>query len=308
MPALVAIEVSLPCAPSSAQPSDQAATGDGQQDCAPPDIASMLEACNAALHPGACVEARPGVHVPQFAQVSVDSPTAVRVEVTSPRRDLDAPTVRVLEFSAADEPREKWRTVGFTTALVVEGRVEPARPSPAPKLETEESRQYVALATARLVGASGFGVRSPKAGGHVQIAARARQAPLFVGVSAEYTTSAWTTKGIDGDATWSELGVGVSTAVDLADELELFIHVSGLAQRLALNGQKKAEVAEVSLWQPGLRCGLDLAWPVYARWYGVLGAHATGVIAPVELRAEGEQVARVPAVGGGVTIGIQYRF
>jgi hypothetical protein len=318
MPALVAIEVTLPpCAPMSAPLSEQPiAPGRGQNTvqsaepgCEPPDVGSMLEACNAALSNGACVDASTGVDAEQLAKVNVTGNTTVTVEVRTARTD-SAPTVRVLEFNPADEPRERWRTVGFTTALLVEGRA-PQKPEPEPKLEPKLKlieAPAVGLVTARLVGASGFGARSPKAGGHLALAGRAWAAPLFVGVFAEYTTSSWATKEIAGDATWGEVGLGITFVVDLADDLELFLHVGGLAQRLAIIGQKKAEVAEASLWQPGVRGGADLTWPLYARWYGVLGAQVTGVVSPVELRVEDKVKARAPALGGGVNIGIQYRF
>jgi hypothetical protein len=302
MPALVAIEVTVPpCALVAEHASEQTI----RQGCDQPDTAAMLEACNAALYLGACVAGSSGIVAEQLAQVNVSSRTSITIEVRA-RAHSDSPTVRLLTFTPADEAKEKWRTVGFTTALLVEGRTTDVASNHVESTSLEPA--YVAWVAGRLVGASGFGVRSPKAGGHLHVAGRAWQAPWFVGVSAEYTSSAWATPSVTGDATWSEFGLGVSAVIDVADDLDLLVHVSGLAQRLAIAGQKKAESGEAALWQPGLRCAAELAWPLYARWYGLLGVHATWVAAAVELRADDKVVARVPAVGGGVNIGIQYRF
>lgn len=311
MPALVAIEVAAPeCATileSDVEPDVERGGGPAIAPvCQSPQLAAMLEACNAALQPGACVAGAPTLGAEQVARVNVTSETSVTIEVRTLRDGSAPPIVRVLTFDAGDEATEKWRTVGFTTALLAEGgRQRPAAP-PAPPVP--EALSYVGLMTARLVGASGFGARSPKAGGHLHLAARPWKAPWLLGVSAEYTTSAWAKPGVSGEATWGELGLAVSFLVPVADDLELLTHVTGLAQRLALTAEKKAESAAASLWQPGMRVGVDVAWPLYARWYGVIGAQATWVTAPVELRVEDREVATVPVLGGGVSIGIQYRF
>lgn len=332
MPAWVAIEVGTPpCGPVSAPisapmsaPSTVPPTeSQSEPGCDPPDIASMLQACNTTLHAGACVEAGPGVAAEQVAHVDVDGPTSVTLVVRGARSGSEPPTVRQLAFEPGDEARERWRTVGFTTALLVEGRFadeqrraeqrrQEETDAPAPPSESTvaepATEPFAALVSARLVGSSGFGVRSPKAGAHLHVAGRAWPAPLFIGVFAEYTSLAWEAKAVRGSAAWTELGLGLTAVVEVTDKWELFLHVGGLAQRLALTGRKKEEEMEASLWQPGLRGAVDWMWPIYGRWYGALGAHATWVGSPVELRVEGKPEARVPAPSGGVNIGIQYRF
>lgn len=289
MPALVAIEVTLPpCEPAV------------EQSCAEADTASLLDACNGALHAGACVSGGFGVNARHTARVAVRSPTSVAIEVRSGDA-AEPPTTRVLTFEPGDELAEMWRTLGLTTALMVEGRSNPPVAAPTPQ-------PYVALVSGHIVGASGFGPRSPKAGGQVYVGARPWPAPWLVGVSFEYTGSGWATPTINGDATWAELGLGVGAVFEVTDGLELMVRLDALAQRLGMVGEKKKDVANDALWQAGGRAGVDLVWSLHERWFGVLGARATWVAAPVELRAEGKVVDRIPAVGGGVSVGIQYRF
>lgn len=287
MPALVAIDV---------------AVVDCQEQCDQPDVASLLAACNAALHEGACVDSASTVEPEYVARVRVESATSIVVEVR-PARDVSArPVVRALSFSEADEPHEKWRTVGFTTALIIEGEVQPTAKS------TPETVTYSGIVTARLVGAAGFQGRSPKAGARVHLDGRLWSAPILVGISAEYTTSGWATPSVTGNATWSEVGLDVSAVWAVADDLQLIPRLSAIAQRLAVTGEKKREVAEAHSWQAGLRAGLDLAWPLHPRWYGVIGGQVTGVTAPVEVVVEDKVLERVGTVSVGANVGIQYRF
>jgi len=288
MPALVAIEVTLPpCEPAV------------EQSCAEADTASLLDACNGALHAGACVSGGFGVNARHTARVAVRSPTSVAIEVRSGDA-AEPPTTRVLTFEPGDELAEMWRTLGLTTALMVEGREQPSAVLPPPP--------FVALVSARVVGASGFGPRSPKAGGQLYLGGRAWQAPWLVGASLEYTSSGWATPGVNGEVTWTELGLGVGAVFDVAPGLELIAHANALAQRLAIVGEKKKDVAVDALWQAGARGGIDLVWSLHQRWFGVIGAHATWVAAPVELHVEDRVVDRIPAGGGGVSVGLQYRF
>lgn len=285
MPALVAIEVTAP------------------EPVHAPWLASLLEACNASLTAGACEYAAPG-SAERTAQVTWNTPTQVTITFHNPRQP--GSIVRTLEFTEADEPGERWRTVGFTTALLAGGQ--PAVAPETPPAEPAEVPYSVAI-TARLVGASGVSQGGPKAGGQVRLEGRAWQTAWLFGVSAEYTTAQWESPDIDGRATWGEVGAGVAVVWQLADDLELFTRVDVLAQRLNVSGQKKkGEQDAASLWQPGARLTLDLDWPLHPRWYAVFGAHVVVVTAPAELRVDDKSRGYVPSVSAGLNAGIQYRF
>lgn len=285
MPALVAIEVSAP-EPKQAQ-----------------WVSSMLEACTAALEAGACVYAVPGEHDGgQVASVTWSTHKSAMIVYRDQNGDA---TVRRLQFQDSDEPREKWRTVGFTTALLAGGQA-PADEASVAQGGVHEAF-YVAT-TARFMAASGMSELSPKLGGQLRIDGRAWQAPWLLGVSAEHTAVAWSAPGIEGYATWSELGFGAVLMSDPAPGLQLFTRVDLVAQRLMVTGRKKAERSRAQLWQPGVRLALDLMWSLQPRWYAVLGAQATMVTAPVVVRIADKTESRVPAAAGGLSVGVQHRF
>lgn len=286
MPASVAIEVTAP------EP-DQARW-----------VRSMLEACNAALESGVCVYTVPGKHgATRIASVTWNTP--MRATIVFRDKGANASTVRSLQFENSDEPREKWRTVGFTTALLAGGQA----PAAAMNAAGDGAHElfYVAT-TVQFVAAGGMREWSPKLGGRLRIDGRAWQAPWLLGVSAEHTALAWSAPGIEGDATWSELGLGAALMWDPAPDLQLFTRVDLLAQRLTVSGRKKDERSHAQLWQPGVRLALDLAWAFQPRWYTVLGVQATIVTAPVDVRVADKTQNRVSGRAGGLSAGVQYRF
>ncbi len=285
MPALVAIEVTAP------EP-EQA-----------PWVASMLEACNATLEAGACVYAGDGQGASK-GTTEVTWRASTRATITFRPTSGAAPTVRILQFGDNDETREKWRTVGFTVALLAgehatESAVEPSETEVAP---------FYGVVTARFLAASGMRERMPKLGGQLRMEGRAWQAPWLVGVSVEYAAAEWSAPGTRGNATWSELGVGAARIWQPGEDLQLFTRADIVAQRLTVSGTKKAEQDEAHVWLPGVRLALDLHWPLHPHWYLVLGVHAAAVVAPVEVRVDDKTREQVPAVSGGSAVGIQYRF
>jgi hypothetical protein len=269
-------------------------------------VPSMLDACNAALEAGACVYSQERVRpIRKRAIVSWLTPTHATIAYTD--EQASRTLTRTLEFGLEDAPEEKWRVVGFTTALLAGEKSTEPRHQDASAVVKPAPKFPVAL-TARLLGSSGLAQKPPKFGGQLRIDARAWQAPWLLGLSGEYTTTAWKAPGTNGDANWSELGLGAAILWYPAKDLELFTRVDALMQRLTMSGNKKAERDDVQLWQPGLRLALDLHWPLYPHWYAVFGAHASVVRTPVVLRVDGKPTEEVPPVAGGLNIGLQFRF
>lgn len=99
MPAIVAIEVA-------------AAQSDHTE-----YVASLVDACNAAFVDGACVYASGDIAAAQqTARVTWNTPS--QATITFRDRVSRSQRQRTLKFDATDEAREKWRTVGFATALL----------------------------------------------------------------------------------------------------------------------------------------------------------------------------------------------
>lgn len=296
MPGLIAIEVSAP-EPERSQ-----------------WVASMLEACNTAHQASTCVYAvKRDVSVEQTAQVTWKTPDSATITFhnNTSGRTLN----RTLQFQTNDEPREKWRMVGFTTALLAGGASpEPAPPPPASTTpavvpETEiTTRGFNVAVTARALGASGISQGAPKVGGQARVDARAWQAPWLLGVSGEYSRTGWSAPGVEGHVTWSELGIGATVLWYPARDLELLTRVDVLAQRLVVTGNKQDDSDDDALWQPGARFALDLEWPLLAQWYAVVGAQASLVLAPVAVRVDDKVAQRVAPTAFGLNLGVQYRF
>lgn len=269
----------------------------------------MLEACNQSLGRGACVYAlEKNSAVEHMAEVTWTTPNEVTVNVQE--RDTGRAQTRRLRFENGDEALEKWRVVGFTTALLAgeAAATEASKDAPKPVPASQDPAHFWVATTGRVLGASGLRERAPKIGAQLRIDARAWQAPWLLGVSGEYSRSTWTAPGIEGQASWLELGLGATRMWHPARELQLFTRVDVLAQRLTMSGRKKNQTEEAALWQPGLRLALDLEWPLARHWYALVGVHGTFVVAPVALRVDGKTAEQAAPAVVGLNAGLQYRF
>jgi hypothetical protein len=296
VPVLVAIEVT-PLEPEQA-----------------PWVTSMLEACNAASEAGDCVHAGADAPSTRTAQVTWEGQSRAIVVLRDHRKGELAR--RVLQFQDSDEPRETWRTVGFTAALLAGGHspnegdasTEVAKRAVAPAPLRWAAETFHWAATARFLAASGTSDHSPKWGAQLRVDGRAWQAPWLVGVSAEHTAATWSAPGVEGNVMWSEVGIGVASLWELADDVQLFTRGDLIGQRLKVIGQRKQERDAVEMWQLGGRLGVELTWGFEPHWYAVMGAHATLVRAPVDVRVGDKQQSRIPAASAGLGAGVQYRF
>lgn len=289
MPVLVAIEVT-PIEPEQA-----------------PWVTSMLEACNAASESGNCVYSGPDTSaVGRSAEVTWEGQNRAIVVLRDPRSGTLA--TRTLQFHESDEPREKWRTVGFTAALLAGGHASNEAEAHTEIRDRASVSPFHLAATARFVAANGMNEHSPKWGGQLRVDGRAWQTPWLVGVSVEHTAATWSAPGVEGDAMWSEVGAGVSLIWELAPDLQLFTRGDMIAQRLRVVAAKKGERDVAEVWQLGGRLAVELTWAFEPHWYAVIGAHATLVRSPVDVRVGDKLQSRIPAVGAGLGVGVQYRF
>ncbi len=295
MPGLIAIEVSAP-EPQRSQ-----------------WVASMLEACNTAHQAATCVYAvKRDTSVEQTAQVTWNTPDSATITFHSNTsgRTLN----RTLQFQTNDEPREKWRMVGFdriagrwcvTGAGTCSACCDHTRRGSG--VGGDHPRLQCGSHCPR-PGRQWRGQGAPKVGGQARVDARAWQAPWLLGVSGEYSRTGWSAPGVEGHVTWSELSIGATVLWYPARDLELLTRVDVLAQRLVVTGNKKDDSDDDALWQPGARFALDLEWPLLAQWYAVVGAQATLVLAPVAVRVDDKVAQRVAPTAFGLNLGVQYRF
>lgn len=294
MPGLVAIEVTT-VTPDQAQ-----------------WVAEMVRACSASLDDGECVSptdnGTPMVRVPSHrARVTWIDETRAVVAVYEPET-AEPKIVRTLGFTATDEPREKWRTVGFTTALLTRAPVDSEPPLQPNTHDSRALPSFSSAVTARLLAASALVEHGPKAGAQLRIEGRAWQAPWLFGVTVEYAAAKWDEAGVDGSATWAEIGAGGALFLEPTEQLQMFTRIDVLAQQLMVGGEKKADADSVSFWQPSLRLAVDFAWQVGPTWYTVLGMQGTFVRNPVDVRVDDKLAVHVPALSAGVNLGLQYRF
>lgn len=268
-------------------------------------VAAMLDACSTTLERGSCVSANEGSSaVERTAKVTWNA--ATRATVTFHDTTSGRSLARTLRFQDHDDVRERWRMVGFTTALLADDRSH-QETEPAPTSD-DDSHTFSAALSARFVGASGLNQRGPKLGAQLRVDAHPWQAAWLLGVSAEYTRAEWAAPGLEGDTTWSEFGVGATAMWYPASSLELFTRLDVVAQRLQMAGRKKRETETAHLWQPGVRLGVDVQWPLGSGWFAVVGAQGTVVVAPVALRVEDKPTERVAPAAFGFNAGVQYRF
>jgi hypothetical protein len=229
---------------------------------------------------------------------------------------------RDLAFSAVDPEVERWRTVGFAIATIAGNLVDHERagsrhePLPAPAAE-HANRETPPPDDARdsssrswldaLFSVEANAGSSPAFGGEMRFARLLRPDSVFVTAAA-----ACTVRRLDPDRL-QILRLGISTgiglvAVRLGDRVRFSVRAGAALQLVQVTGTDTltGASAQVGRWIVGLEEGLDGSWMASPRVGVVAGVQAGEATGAVDIRGQGQLLARLPAVGwvgqGGVRI------
>jgi hypothetical protein len=114
----------------------------------PSETAWVLDACNAAIVKGTCeLDAAPGGEPPRaiaIVRLIGERGRSVRLEVGLREEERASWSVREIEFSHLDPPRERWRSVGLVLATLVgevEAREAERNTADAPAVEPAPERK-----------------------------------------------------------------------------------------------------------------------------------------------------------------------
>lgn len=284
---------------------------------AAPYVEQMLEACSAASHAGPCTLETTETEARARVQVTWSSP--VRVELEAFESDAEQSAKRTLLFDASDAERERWRTVGFTAALMAGGEQfadpEPhPAPGPGPAWEPDRDpapnrdqrphphRDPVRIWALALMG-NGLST-SPRAGAELGIDVLPWKAPLSFGVSAEYATTPKAPENLS--ARWFGVAAGPGWAFAPATDLGAMLRVEALLQQRSVTAKRGPEVDVASEWVLGARLHADVVWPRDEAWAGVVGFNGCLFDGATTILREDKQVAEIPAFAVSVGVGLRF--
>ncbi|MBI4701183.1 MAG: hypothetical protein HY744_08500 [Deltaproteobacteria bacterium] len=308
----------------------------------PPPLAQVLvSACTEALAEGSCVLAGKvgeGQAVPAQAVVVWDDPDRQNVRIwVAFRRETSVDRVeRTMRFGAADDPAERWRTVGLMIGTLVGRTVGPGAPGAAPAPTPEpgaparpgrrppEGRAPRGSRSAggqarpagrhhRPVWASAGALTGPgfdsgmwRWGGWLRGGYAFESVPLMFCGAVSYALRPEDEQGLA--AHWVSVGGGGGVHASVPSvRLGLDARLEVVADRFGVSAADKATGAEESgsHWRPAARLGLDAWWPdgeIAAATLGTEGWASSGTTS-VELR--GVPVAQAIPLGFALLAGIR---
>ena len=298
-------------------------------DVASPGAQVLLEACSIGTQTRAqCVLSQDAsANDPRVAVAIVAwdgaSRTGAHVEVGLRDGVAQKWRARDMSFAREDPEVERWRTVGFAIATLVGDLIErgedASRREPGPAPVASEKAPIVAppLPDSRDTPPRSW------LDALLSVEAGAGGAPAFRGdmhFAHMLDPGRWfVAGGVHCAAQWlgedslsivrpgASMGLGV-VALQLGPRVRVALRVEAMLELVHVTGTDPATgaTAHGDRWLPALEEGLDGAWSV-SRGVGlVAGVRATEATGAVDIRAHGEPVARIPAVGwvgqGGVRL------
>ena len=278
---------------------------------APADVAvfeaDLLDTCNEGLKRARCVlvdaerEAPARGQEPSVVAVAVvswHSDQEVLIEVGREQRGKPEWVSRTLRFEANDSPRERWRAVGFTTALLVGEEQQPP--------ETPPPSQHALVLGGRLLWGTGLEGGAFRTGAEGRLDVAPWSGPWLLAVAAQYALAR--EDAADLDVRWFAGSAGVGWALALGDDFGLRVRAELLLENVAAGTTRDGLTDRESRWVPGVRGAFDLTWPQHGRWAVALSGQGFGVESSTPIASEGTRIGEASAVGALLSLGAEYRF
>jgi hypothetical protein len=259
------------------------------------NIDDMLAACTRALSEARCaLEDDANGSYLASAVVTWSSETDVTIEVGDAVAARETWTRRSLHFEPGDDARERWRSVGLTTALLAGDRKPDAVPAPPGGIAVDG----VLLTGTGLLQAARFG-----AGLGVEL--QAFDSPVWFAGRVDYALAQEAPPELRID--WLTFGLGLNGVFALAPDVAFELGVEGLAQNVTASATKGKELDEASQWLPGGRLRAGFVWPASRSWAGIFRAEGCLFDAPTTITRDGKDVAEIPRAAVALGFGIRYR-
>jgi hypothetical protein len=256
-------------------------------------VEELLSACTAALRDATCSLAADSEATTR-AVVTWSSGAEVTIEVGTQAQPRAQWSRRSLRFEPADEERERWRSVGLTTALMVGDQ----RPNPP----------LTALGGFQVQGGLlvGSGTsRGTRLGLGLGADLQAYETPLWFGAHVDYAVGRGTPPDLN--LSWLTFGLGLKGVFDVTPALGLEVGVEGLAQNVTVSATRGKETDTDWQWAPGGRLHLGVVWPSSEPWAGVVSAEGSLFDAPTVITRQGQHIADIPRTSVALGIGVRYR-
>ncbi len=278
----------------------------------------LLSACSTGLR-ARCVAADAAATEPAdaVAVVSWTSATQVQIEVGLPGGEA-VWVSRELEFSRTDPELERWRSIGFTIAVLAddqrlwprERRVEreaedaaatqpalPLEPAPADAVLPATGSMPLQI-DVRVLGGTGLAGGAPRLGAELR-GWFAISELLGLTSSLEYSVASAPAL----DVRWLDftLGLGVQSE-RLWHELGGRLRLEALLENVSALGRRGGRSERASAWVPGLLLGTDVSWRASERWSFSVRVDGFWLDGATAIQSAGEPLGT--SAGAGVLLGL----
>lgn len=281
----------------------------------------LLSACSTGLR-ARCVAASTQAAEPAHAVAVVSwmSPTRVQIEVGLPGSEQPVWVSRELDFVRSDPEIERWRSIGFTIAVLADDErlwpgqsaEPPVVPAPPPAAVTPREDVEVPVAAhllplqldARAMGGAGLVGGAPRLGGELR-GWVALSESLGLTSSASYGVASAPSL----DVRWIDLTLGVGLASEsLWRSIGARLRLEAVLENVSALAEQGADSRRASAWVPGVILGTDWLWRADERW--CLSARVDGfwLDGATAIASAGERLGTSAGAGVLLGLGAGYRF
>ncbi len=296
----------------------------------------LLEACSIAVHPARCFLASEGKAAGEGTAIATlrwaENHTVARIEVGFRIHGVDVRHKRNVSFLPSDPGDERWRTVGYAVATLVDEtapreQVEPAGEVAAPKpaavqnpnpagQDSREDKSARFWIDGQFVLSAGVPGLAPTPGGELRFSSIVFGRRVFVYGALQGTFHRWTLDDVSvlqASASWGGGFVMLRLPhFDLAVRADAFLHLIEATGVDSGAGTARGPATEMEgrghRWGVGFTEEVDGAWMWTYHIGLVAGVGVSEMTAATELTGHGQRLENLPAARLDFKAGLRWAF
>lgn len=274
----------------------------------------LLSACSTGLR-ARCVAARAQRAEPAqaVAVVAWTSATRVQIEVGLPGSEQPVWVSRALDFVRGDPEIERWRSIGFTIAVLADDErlwprqdaeqpvmpaLLPLGPTPLQDTAAPVTGSLPLQLDVRALGGAGL------VGGALRLGAEVRgwfALAESLGLTSSVNYSVAGARALD--VRWLDLTLGLGLESErLWHDVGARLRLEALLENVSALAERGSESERASAWVPGLVLGSDWLWRVSERWSLSVRVDGFWLDGATAIRSAGERLGT--SAGAGVLLGV----
>lgn len=280
----------------------------------------LLSACSTGLRARCVAAGLPRAEpADAVAVVSWTSATRVQIEVGLPGSEQPVWVSRELDFVSSDPEIERWRSIGFTIAVLADDErlwprqsAEPKVVQALPPVVASPPQDVAVPVTARLplqldaraLGGAGLVGGALRLGGELRGWVAVSE---LVGLTSSASYSVASARELD--VRWLDLTLGLGLeSQSLWRDIGARLRLEMTLENVIALAERGSESKRASAWVPGVIWGTDWLWRVDERW--CLSARVDGfwLDGATAIDSAGERLGTSAGAGMLLGLGAGYRF